>query len=82
MKVVSGTLLFDDLDSRCTVVTATSAGKEFAFVQALDNGHELLAYWEPKVVRFWGPYDRNDKHASIEKILQQKDPWPKISTLE
>ena len=72
-------LVYDESDPGCSLILATTQGELFAFVVAIDTGHDGQ---QRLAAPYWGKYSHEAPEASVERILTTGSAWPRLPKLE
>jgi len=69
-------LVYDEADPLCSLTVATTQGQRFAFLVAIDTGHDGQ---QRRTAPYWGRYDPDAPAESVRAILATGGPWPKLA---
>lgn len=68
-------LVYDESDPLCSLTVASTQGSRFAFVVAIDTGHDGQ---QRDPARYWGRYDPDAHAESVRAILATGGAWPRL----
>ena len=76
MRITTRTgLIFDEADPLCSLSVATTQGNRYAFLVAIDTGHDGQ---QREPAHYWGRYDPDSHVESVRAILATGGPWPRL----
>ena len=74
-----GTLVFDDQSPLCELVTASTFGSKYAFIQCIDASPEEHSKGQNRgVKRYWGLFEWETKEQDILNIMETGGKWPEL----
>lgn len=76
MRVETDTgLVFDDTDDLCKCILSQAEGQVFAFIQAIDTGHDGSKRYP---ARYWGAWNHDAPEDAMRRILAWGGKWPAL----